>query len=228
MECPAFFGDPQGVICTHDNATDDRLTLSIQNIQQNDSAIYRCSIIIRLHESQFITVNILKWDSLAPRIVEPSNSIIQVIYNHYKNTTPTLHRDAHQFLGGRYTCKAENEYGYDKQGFYVRVLGKSVQAINRMHVQMTTIIVIIRFYSYPWASKLLQRRWDQKWRGNHCSGDLWNHIINAALRAALSVEYTECEWRMGDDHKYFYSCSSLPCFRPISSQHLKRPGEYSA
>lgn len=79
MECPAFFGDPQGVICTRDNATDDRLTLSIQNIQQNDSAIYR----------------------------------------------------------------------YDEQVFYVRVLGKSVQAINRMHVQVATIIVIIQFYSYP-------------------------------------------------------------------------------
>ena len=149
VECPAFFGDPQGVICTRDNVTDDRFTPNIQNIQQNDSAIYRCSIIIRLHESQFITINILKWDSLAPRIVEPSDSIIQVIYNHHKNTTPTLHRDAHQSLGGRYTCKAENEYGYDEQVFYVRVLGKSVQAINRMHVQVTTIIIIIQFYSYP-------------------------------------------------------------------------------
>ena len=125
VECPAFFGDPQGVICTRDNAmvvTDDRFTLSIQNIQQNDStsAVYRCSRTTRLHELPFITVTILKWDSLVPRIVDRSSSIIQIIYNHYKNTIPTLHKDDHQFLEGNYTC------GYDKQAFYMKIPSKSV------------------------------------------------------------------------------------------------------
>ena len=123
VECPAFFGDLQGarVICTRDNAmvvTDDRFTLSIQNIQQNDStnAVYRCSITTRSHESPFITVTVL----VAPRIVEPSKTIVQVTYNHYKNIIPILHRDAHQFLEGNYTCD------YYKQVFYMEILRKSV------------------------------------------------------------------------------------------------------
>ena len=161
VECPAFFGEPEGyMIWTRDNMAinDDRFTLEdgrmrIQNIQENDGAIYRCSIYrLGIVASRFITVNVLERDSLAPRIVEPLNPV-EVVYgdpldltcrlevqrddveytwivdtdhedNHFKNTTPTLHRDARQFLGGRYTCKAVNEYGYDEQVFYVRILGK--------------------------------------------------------------------------------------------------------
>ena len=163
VECPAFFGDPPGnMIWTRDNAliTNDRFTLEdgrmrIQNIQENDEGVYRCSINrLGIVDSRYITVNVLERSELAPRIVEPM-STIEVVYgepldltcqlevqrddvhytwtvdtdfedNHFKNTTPTLHRDAYHFLGGRYTCKAENEYGYDEQVFYVRILGKSV------------------------------------------------------------------------------------------------------
>jgi hypothetical protein len=53
--------------------------------------------------------------------------------NHFKNTTADLHRDAYEFLGGRYTCKAVNEYGYDEQVFYVRILGKSVHTNNKLN-----------------------------------------------------------------------------------------------
>ena len=164
VECPAFFGDPPGImIWTRNNMaiTDDRFTLEggqmrIQNIQESDEAVYRCSInLLGIVDSRDITVNVLERSELAPRIVEPSNPI-EVMYgdpldltcqlevqrddvhytwtvdtdyedNHFKNTTPALHRDAYQFLGGRYTCKAVNEYGYDEQVFYVRILGKSAQ-----------------------------------------------------------------------------------------------------
>ena len=41
------------------------------------------------------------------------------------NTTPGFHRDAGKFVGGRYTCRVENNYGYDEQIFFVTILGKS-------------------------------------------------------------------------------------------------------
>ena len=161
VECPAFFGDPQGnmvwtrddVIVTGDRFTGEDGRMRIQNIQESDGGVYRCSIrLLGIVDSRDVTVNVLERDSLAPRIVEPSNPI-EVVYgnpldilcqleeqrndvhytwtvdtdyedNHFKNTTPSLHRDAHNFLGGRYTCKAENIYGYDEQVFHVRILGK--------------------------------------------------------------------------------------------------------
>ena len=155
---------------------DDRLT--ILNIRDGDEGIYRCTInrpgII---DSRFITVHVLERHSLAPRIVEPLN-LTQVMYgdaldlicqleeqrddvqftwtvetdyedDQFKNTTPAFHRDAYGFLGGRYTCKAENEYGYDEQVFRVRILGKSAQAIsNSVHYSVYD-------YSSTRASKLL-------------------------------------------------------------------------
>ena len=182
VECPAFFGDPPGnMIWTRDNAliTNDRFTLEdgrmrIQNIQENDEGVYRCSINrLGIVDSRYITVNVLERSELAPRIVEPMNPI-EVLYgdpldlvcllevqrddvlytwtvnsanfedSHTRNTTPTLHRDAYQFLGGRYTCKAENKYGYDEQVFYVRILGKSVYS-NSCN---SLLMIVLSFYSY--------------------------------------------------------------------------------
>ena len=40
------------------------------------------------------------------------------------NTRAYLHREVHEFLGGIYTCRAENEYGYDDVDFIVKVVGK--------------------------------------------------------------------------------------------------------
>jgi hypothetical protein len=151
----------------HDRFTTEDGRMRIQNIQRNDGGIYRCSILLLgIVDSRYITVNVLERDSLAPRIVVPSNPI-QVMYgdpldlicqleeqrdiddldvqytstvdtdyedNHFKNTTADLHRDAYQFLGGRYTCRAVNEYGYDEQVFYVRILGKSIHANNKLNV----------------------------------------------------------------------------------------------
>ena len=128
--------------------------LTILNIRNGDEGEYRCSLHrLGIVGSRYITVNVFKRDSLAPRIVEPSNPI-QVMYgnpldilcqleeqrndmrytwtvdtlyenNHFKNTTPAFHRVAYDFLGGRYTCRAENVYGYDEQVFHVKIIGKS-------------------------------------------------------------------------------------------------------
>ena len=162
VQCPAFFGEPPGhMIWTRDDMvqviTDGRFTLEdgrmrIQNIQESDEGIYRCSINrLGIVDQRYITVNVLERDSLALRIIEPSNPI-EVMYgdpldltcqlevqrddvhytwtvdtdyedNLFQNTTPSLHRSPYQFLGGFYTCRAENDYGYDQQVFYVRILG---------------------------------------------------------------------------------------------------------
>ena len=46
--------------------------------------------------------------------------------NHLANTTQQLHKDPYKFLGGRYTCRAENQYGYDEELFFVKILGISI------------------------------------------------------------------------------------------------------
>lgn len=45
-------------------------------------------------------------------------------HDHQVNTRANLHRQAHEFLGGIYTCRAENEYGFDVVNFVVKVVGK--------------------------------------------------------------------------------------------------------
>jgi hypothetical protein len=161
VECPAFFGVPPGnMIWTRDNLVinvDDRFIsedgrLTILNIQENDEGVYRCSIhLLGIVDSEYITVDVLERNSLAPRIVEPLYPI-EVVYSdslnlhcqleepmdvYYTwtvdtsselrfltNTTPSFHRDVDKFVGGRYTCRVENNYGYDEQIYFVRILGK--------------------------------------------------------------------------------------------------------
>ena len=126
---------------------DGRLT--ILNIQNGDNAIYRCSIArLGIVDSRLITVAVLERSELAPRIVEPRNPI-EVMYrdsldlhcqveipkdNFYytwtvdtlselsllTNTTPSFHRNSGKFVGGRYTCRVENDFGYDEQVFFIR------------------------------------------------------------------------------------------------------------
>ena len=171
VECPAYFGDPPGRMRWTRNHSrvirDDRFTLEdgrmiIHNIQEGDEGVYRCTLHgVGDFDSRGITVVVLERDDLAPRIVEPNNTI-EVAFGepldllcqlerysavrytwtvdttseqkHFHNTTPTLHRDAHKFVGGSYICKAENEYGYDEQVFYVRVLGKSVHTVAKFNI----------------------------------------------------------------------------------------------
>jgi hypothetical protein len=167
VKCPAFFGDPRGtmigilddVVVTDDRFIPEDGCLTILNIRNGDEGVYRCSIsLLGIVGSRYITVNVLKRDSLTPKIVEPSNPM-RVMYrdpldltcqlevqrddvqytwtvdtdyedSHFKIIALGLHRDAYQYLEGNYTCGAVLKFGYDRQVFYVEIQGKSVQAVN--------------------------------------------------------------------------------------------------
>ena len=159
---------------------DGRLT--ILNIQQNDEGVYRCSIrLLGIVDSKLITVNVLERNSLSPRIVEPMNPI-EVFYRdsldlhclleapmgevHYTwtvdtlselrlltNTTPNFHRDAGKFVGGRYTCRVEDNYGYDEKVFFVRILGKDNEGLGytnsiTLYCASHTNIIIMTYTPY--------------------------------------------------------------------------------
>ena len=89
VKCPAFFGDPPGhMIWTVGDftITDNRFILEdgqmiIQNIQDIDGGVYRCSIIylLAIVDSRFITVAVLKRSGIASRIVQPMSPIIIVL-----------------------------------------------------------------------------------------------------------------------------------------------------
>ena len=130
---------------------DGRLT--IQDIRAGDKDVYQCSINRHgIRGTKSITVVVRERNEFAPSIVEPMVPI-EVMYgapldltcqleepsdnvcytwdidtdyerDQVRNTTPTLYREPREFLGGRYTCTAENEYGHDSQVYFVRILGK--------------------------------------------------------------------------------------------------------
>ena len=110
-------------------------------------------------ETRTIQVEVVPPSELAPRIND-TNRKIEVMYgqplnlpcpleepkddvsyswiinteferNYEENTQANLHREAHEFLGGIYTCKAENEYGYDMEDFIVKIIGKQKSTDNR-------------------------------------------------------------------------------------------------
>ena len=47
-------------------------------------------------------------------------------HDHLVNSDATLRRERGQFLGGIYTCRAENQFGYDIANFAVKITGKLV------------------------------------------------------------------------------------------------------
>ena len=144
-------------LITNNRFTPEDGQMRIQNIQETDEATYRCSINrLGIVGSRFITVHVLERDELAPVIFEPVNPIevlygdpldllcqlkvqrddIHYIYmwtdvedNLFRSTTPSFHRDAYSFVEGRYSCRAENEHGYDQQFFFVKILGKTSSTI---------------------------------------------------------------------------------------------------
>ena len=61
------------------------------------------------------------------------------------NSRATLHRDRGQFLGGIYTCRAENQCGHDIADFAVKLSGK-LQLISLLRV---TIAIAIYTVSSP-------------------------------------------------------------------------------
>ena len=125
--------------------------LTIQNAHVKDSGIYQCALNQNgILVTTNITVVVKERSTLAPRIVEPKNPI-EVTYgqpldlmcqvvkeeenfcytwtvdtsherNHFVKTTPRLYREPNDFDGGRYLCKIENQYGYDEQLFFVKIL----------------------------------------------------------------------------------------------------------
>ena len=170
VQCPAFLGDPEGEMLWYRNdevITDDRFIqaaghLTIQNVRVGDSDSYQCVLYRNgTVRSRTITVVVQELSALAPRIVDPENSInvlcgqpldlmcrlednkedVHYTYtwtidtpherDHLVNTTSRLYREPDDFLGGRYTCRAENQYGYDEQLFFVKILGELL-----LHVQV--------------------------------------------------------------------------------------------
>ena len=148
------------VLITGDRFIPEDGRLTILDISDGDEGVYRCALRRRLSivDSRYINVTVRERDSSAPRIVEPLNPI-KVLYvdsldlhclleeprddvyytwtvdtlselSHLTNTTPSLHRDVGKFVGGRYTCRVENNYGYDEQIFFVRILGKDHEAFG--------------------------------------------------------------------------------------------------
>ena len=133
--------------------------LTIQNALVDDSDSYQCVLyrngVVGITN---ITVVVQEHSALAPRIVDPVNPIVvmygqplnltcqpveekeKVLYtwtvdtphehDHFVNTTSRLYREPDDFLGGRYTCRVENQYGYDEQLFFVKILGESVLHLN--------------------------------------------------------------------------------------------------
>ena len=47
-------------------------------------------------------------------------------HDHIVDTHASLHRDSGKFLGGVYTCRAENKFGVDFADFTVKIVGKQV------------------------------------------------------------------------------------------------------
>ena len=147
--------------------------LTIQNVRPEDADTYRCSLYRNgVHGFRDITVTVQAQDVLAPDIVEHQNPI-QVVYgepldliceleeakndvqyswtidtdfeqNHLVNTTQQLYKDPYEFLSGRYTCRAENQYGYDEELFFVKILGKPINQVS-MH---NYVMIQQSYYSY--------------------------------------------------------------------------------
>lgn len=127
--------------------------LIIDNVHMEDDGNYQCSIFRNgIQGTKTIRVEVVPRSEFAPMIDDSTRSI-EVMYgdplnlpcplneprddvvyswtintefehNHIMNTRATLHRGADQFLGGSYTCRAENEYGYDVANFIVKITGK--------------------------------------------------------------------------------------------------------
>ena len=50
-------------------------------------------------------------------------------HDHLVNHGANLQRERGQFLGGIYTCRAENQFGYDIADFFVKINGKQTYSV---------------------------------------------------------------------------------------------------
>ena len=133
----------------------DNGKLTIRNVGLEDADIYICSLYHNGCQGEtYITVDVQRQNKSAPVIAEPQIPILveydqpldlvcqlvarqnNVQYswtidtsfeqNHLANRGPRLHKEPNNFFGGRYTCRAENQYGFDEKVFFVKILGESV------------------------------------------------------------------------------------------------------
>ena len=133
--------------------TPEKGQLKIESISMDDKDVYKCFLSDTSHPKT-ITVDVLPRSEFAPSIND-SQRRIEVVYgeplnlpclleepkenvtyswtmnteferDHLINTRANLYRSSSEFLGGIYTCKAENEFGYDVVDFIVKIVGKSL------------------------------------------------------------------------------------------------------
>ena len=133
--------------------TPEKGQLKIESISMEDKDNYTCFLIdTQLTLAKTITVDVLPTSEFAPSI-NVSQGRIGVIYgeslnlpcvleapkenvtyswtintefeqDNLINTRANLYRSPSEFLGGIYTCKVANEFGYDVVDFIVKIFGK--------------------------------------------------------------------------------------------------------
>ena len=136
-------------------AENERLTIRNIRLEES-GATYRCQLIKipTLTLTKTITVEVHPQSEYTPKIVDLRRRITvsydQALdlpcqlqearenvqyswtihtdfeHDHLVNSDATLRRERGQFLGGIYTCRAENQFGYDIADFAVKITGKLV------------------------------------------------------------------------------------------------------
>ena len=102
-----------------------------------------------------------------------------------------LHRAPHTFVGGIYTCKAENKFGYDIVDFSVKILGK----LTSLVIQYVDFIINNVSCSASLSTDLLSGEESIQSGYNGRSQVLRSHYTCEPIRARVPVEKDEREWR---------------------------------
>lgn len=145
-------GDSISTSNTSDRFVPGNGSLRIQNIRTEDSGDYGCVLLGSQVIDRTIDVQVLPQSDFAPKINDTIRKF-EIVYDGplilpckleksqenvtyswtidtafeqdiLKNTHAVLRRDARKFVSGRYTCRAENMYGYDQTDFIVTINGK--------------------------------------------------------------------------------------------------------
>ena len=136
-------------------AENERLTICNIRLEENGTT-YKCQLIKipTLTLTKTITVEVCPQSEYIPKIVDLRRRItvlydqaldlpcqlqearVNVQYSwtihtdfehdHLVNSDATLRRERGQFLGGIYTCRAENQFGFDIADFVIKISGKQM------------------------------------------------------------------------------------------------------